>query len=160
MLKLGLTDAWGLIVLFHFCMFDVFYSKKLKQYPISPYSAFYLSSTCVCVCVCVLSHVQLFAIPFDCNPTRLHCPWNFPGKTTGVGCHFLLQAIFPTRRSNRHLLVSPAGRFFTTAPPRKPNSTYGNLKLRFVLLPCWNVFLIKERRQEWSHSFSLWVLSA
>ena len=22
-------------------------------------------------------------------PTRLLCPWNFPGKNTGVGCHFL-----------------------------------------------------------------------
>ena len=26
-----------------------------------------------------------------CNPTRLLCPWDFPGKNTGVGCHFLLQ---------------------------------------------------------------------
>ena len=24
----------------------------------------------------------------------LFCPWHFPGKNTGVGCHFLLQAIF------------------------------------------------------------------
>ena len=23
-------------------------------------------------------------------PARLLCPWNFPGKSTGVGCHFLL----------------------------------------------------------------------
>ena len=28
------------------------------------------------------------------------CPWDFPGKGTGVGCHFLLQRIFPTLRSN------------------------------------------------------------
>ena len=27
-------------------------------------------------------------------------PWNFPGKSTGVGCHFLLQGIFPTQGSN------------------------------------------------------------
>ena len=25
------------------------------------------------------------------KPTRLLCPWNFPGKNIGVGCHFLLQ---------------------------------------------------------------------
>ena len=25
------------------------------------------------------------------------CLWGFPGKNTGVGCHFLLQGIFPTR---------------------------------------------------------------
>ena len=26
-----------------------------------------------------------------CDPTGLLCPWDFPGKNTGVGCHFLLQ---------------------------------------------------------------------
>ena len=25
------------------------------------------------------------------QPTRLLCPWDSPGKNTGVGCHFLLQ---------------------------------------------------------------------
>ena len=33
-------------------------------------------------------------------PTRLLRPWDFPGKGTGVGCHFLLQGIFPTQGSN------------------------------------------------------------
>ena len=28
-------------------------------------------------------------------PTRLLCPWDFLGKNTGVGCHFLLQGIEP-----------------------------------------------------------------
>ena len=28
------------------------------------------------------------------------CPWKFPGKNTGVGCHFLLQEIFLTQGSN------------------------------------------------------------
>ena len=32
------------------------------------------------------------------------CPWDFPGKNTGAGCHFLLQGIFPTQRSNLGLL--------------------------------------------------------
>ena len=32
--------------------------------------------------------------------SRLLCPWDFPGKDTGVGCHFLLQGIFPFQRSN------------------------------------------------------------
>ena len=27
----------------------------------------------------------------------LLCPWDFPGKNTGVGCHFLLQGIFSTQ---------------------------------------------------------------
>ena len=29
--------------------------------------------------------------------------WDFPGKNTGVGCHFLLQGIFPTQGSNSGL---------------------------------------------------------
>ena len=34
------------------------------------------------------------------QPTRLPCPWNSPGKSTGVGCHCLLQGIFLTQGSN------------------------------------------------------------
>ena len=30
------------------------------------------------------------------KPFRLLCPWVFPGKNTGVGCHFLLQGVFLT----------------------------------------------------------------
>ena len=38
------------------------------------------------------------------QPTRLLCQWDFPGKNTGVGCHFLLQRIFPNQAQNLHLL--------------------------------------------------------
>ena len=31
--------------------------------------------------------------PHGLQPTRLLCPWDFPAKNTGVGCHFLLQEI-------------------------------------------------------------------
>ena len=34
------------------------------------------------------------------KPARLLCPWDFPGKNIGVGCRFLLQAIFPTQGLN------------------------------------------------------------
>ena len=37
-------------------------------------------------------------------PARLPCPWNSPGKNTGVGCHSLLQGIFPTQGLNLGLL--------------------------------------------------------
>ena len=36
--------------------------------------------------------------------TMLLCLWDFPGKSTGVGCHFLLQRIFPSQGSNPGLL--------------------------------------------------------
>ena len=32
------------------------------------------------------------------------CPWNFPGKKTGVGYHFLLQEIYLTQGLNQHYL--------------------------------------------------------
>ena len=32
------------------------------------------------------------------------CPWDSPGMNTGTGCHSLLQGIFPTHKSNLHLL--------------------------------------------------------
>ena len=34
---------------------------------------------------------------------RLLCPWHFPGKHTGEGCHFLLQGTFQTQGLNPHL---------------------------------------------------------
>ena len=42
--------------------------------------------------------------PHALYTTRFLCPWNFPGKSTGVGCHFLLQRIFPTQGLNPSLL--------------------------------------------------------
>ena len=59
-----------------------------------------------------LSRVRLFLIPTGLYPTRRLCPRGFPGKDTGVGCHFLLQGIFPTQRLNLCLLH--------TEPPGKP----------------------------------------
>jgi len=38
-------------------------------------------------CSLVSDSLQLHGL----QPTRLLCPWDFPGKSTGVGCHFLLQ---------------------------------------------------------------------
>ena len=42
--------------------------------------------------------------PHGLQPTRLLCPWDFPGKDTGVGFHSLLQGIFPTQGANPGLL--------------------------------------------------------
>ena len=43
---------------------------------------------------------------------RLLCPWDSPGKNTGVGCHALIQVIFLTQGSNLSPVLT--GRFFTT----------------------------------------------
>ena len=42
--------------------------------------------------------------PCGSQPTRLLCPWDSPGKNTGMGCHALLQGIFWTQGSNPSLL--------------------------------------------------------
>ena len=50
--------------------------------------------------------------PRGLRPVRLLCPWDAPGKNTGVGCHFLLQGIFSTLGSNLcllHLMYWQAG---------------------------------------------------
>ena len=57
----------------------------------------------------ILSCVGHSATPRT-EPIRLLCPWDSPGKSTGVGCHFLLQGIFPTQDFQMALAVkkSPA----------------------------------------------------
>ena len=40
---------------------------------------------CLCMSVCMLSRFSYVWL------TRLLCPWDSPGKNTGVGCHFLLR---------------------------------------------------------------------
>ena len=42
--------------------------------------------------------------PRELEPTRLLCPWDSPGKNSGVGSHSLLQRIFLTQGSNLGLL--------------------------------------------------------
>ena len=58
------------------------------------------------LCNCVLGHsITSRALrPHGLQPTRPLCPWNFPGKNTGVGCHFLLQGVFSTQRLNPSFL--------------------------------------------------------
>ena len=47
------------------------------------------------------------------QPTRLCCPWDSPGKNTGVGCHFLLQCIkvekWKVKSLSRVWLLRPHG---------------------------------------------------
>ena len=43
--------------------------------------------------------------PHRLQPSRLLWPWDFLGKNTGVGCHFLLQGIFLTQGLNLRLLL-------------------------------------------------------
>ena len=94
------------------------------------YSKIYKFTVCVCVsvclCVCVqsLSHVQIF-MAYELQPIRFLCPWNFPGRNTGVGCHFILPGDFPTQGLNLHLLHLLCWQVdsLQLALPVKPNMT-------------------------------------
>ena len=74
---------------------------------------------------CVLSRVRLFVtlLAVAHQVPLSVCPRDSPGQNTGVGCHFLLQGIFPTQGSNSHLLhllhwqansltLAPSGKLF------------------------------------------------
>ena len=53
--------------------------------------------------------------PTDCSPPGSSVHGDSPGRNTGVGCHALLQGIFPTQASNPHhlhckgILLKPSG---------------------------------------------------
>ena len=51
------------------------------------------SIACCCCCCYVTSVVSDSVRPHRRQPIRLPCPWDSPGKNTGVGCHFLLQCM-------------------------------------------------------------------
>ena len=68
-----------------------------------------VKSSIPCVCVCLYAVLSCSVVshslrPFAFQPTRLHCPRDFSGKNTGVGCRFLLQGIFSTQGSKQCLL--------------------------------------------------------
>ena len=78
------------------------------------------------MCVCVYTHsvtqsCPTLRNPMDCSLARLFCPWNFLGKNTEVGCHFLSPGDLPNPGIAPTSLESPAwaGGFFTTEPPGK-----------------------------------------
>ena len=88
------------------------------------------------------SHVQLFATP--CNPR------DSPGKNTGVGCHAILQGIFPTQGSNLSLLCLLHWQVdsLSLAPPAKPEyvvytlilTTYQDANTRKMTEVCFVIY--------------------
>ena len=81
--------------------------------------------------VCVCSVVSDSLPPHGMEPARLLGPWDFPGKNTGVGCHFLLQWIFLTQGLNAVSCVSCTGRWILYC--------CGHLEKKSILCG-WNVW--------------------
>ena len=90
--------------------------------------------------------------PHGLSPTKPFCPWDFPGENTGVGCHFLLQGIFPTQESNQVLLhcrqiLIPAELPWNHPPPPPPflNETvykFWDLDFWTLIRKCTNSLLV------------------
>ena len=90
---------------------------KVMVFPVVMYKC---KKACMLTC---FSHVRLFLTLWTVEPARLLCPWDSPGKNTGVGYHFLLQRIFPMQGLNLHplhLLHWQAG-CLPLVPPGKPH---------------------------------------
>ena len=69
-----------------------------------PLALWIFSSGYVLLCVCSVAQSCPTLGPHGLKAARLLCPWDSPDKNTGVGCHSLLQGIFPTQGSSPHLL--------------------------------------------------------
>ena len=65
-------------------LYSMLYFKMRKSHDIQP---------CCCCCCQVTSVMSNSVRPHRRQPTRLPCPWDSPGKNTGVGCHFLLKCM-------------------------------------------------------------------
>ena len=75
------------------------------------------------VCVWLLSVMRDTLWPHRLAYQTL-CPWDSPGKKSGMGCHFLLQRIFLTQGSNPSLLclLQWQADSLPLAPPKKSNN--------------------------------------
>ena len=69
------------------------------------------------------------------EPTRILSIWEFPGKNARVGCHSLLQGTLPNP-GIEPASPAPAGRFFTTEPPRKPYFVCNNVNRSIPISQC------------------------
>ena len=76
---------------------------------------------------CVKYVLVAQSCPTLCYPIDCRNPWDFSGKNTGAGCHFLLQGIFPTQGSNLGLLH--CSRFFTIWATRDIKPETPSLKM-------------------------------
>ena len=59
--------------------------------------------------------------PHRWQPTRLPCPWDSPGKNTGVGCHFLLQCMKVKSESEVAQLCPTLSDPMDCSPPGSPS---------------------------------------
>ena len=109
-----------------------------------------------------VSHSVVFdsSQPQELQPTRLLCPWDSPGRNTGVSSHSLLQGIISTQGSNPGLpqcsqilyhlshqwspsyLISEEGKTFLLLWLEKTNETSVPIIFSLVIADIFNFILI------------------
>ena len=120
------------------------YFNKVKQWCNSEWLSFMERVRFAVCCAQSLSRVQnVICNLMECSPPGSSVHVDSPGKNTGVGCHSLLQRIFPAsnQEANPRLLTSPAlaGEFFTTSTTWEAlvqPLLHSNLEGSPVWLPC------------------------
>ena len=81
-------------------------------------------------------------------PARLICPWYFPGKNTGMGCHFLLQEIFLTQGLNPRLLHCRWILDFSAISETK-HYKLGDLKQQKFIVSCFWRLEVENTKKFW-----------
>ena len=89
--------------------------------------------------------------PHRRQPTRLPCPWDSPGKNTGVGCHFLLQCMKVKRESEVTQSCPTLRDPMDCSPPGSP--VHGIFQARVLE---WGAIAFSER-QLYLQAFSLFI---
>ena len=105
---------------------------------------------CVCPTLCNPMDPTL-CDPMDCSSPGSFYSWNFPGKNTAAGCHFLLQGISQTQGSNLCLL-----QWQVDALPLAPPGKFSGNLLRWIYQEGNGYFrLFKEGHAKWEETYSL-----
>ena len=100
----------------------------------------------------VASTMPDFPWHYGLKPTRLLCPWDSPGKNTGVGCHALPQGIKPSSPASSGLQAD----FSPTEPPGKPRfNAYNIVNLLSHIKRKTRIFF----HWEWSGVLSWWIVA-
>ena len=107
-----------------------------RQNSLTTRTAYTTELTCLPVLCCVaLSRSVVSGSLWPLEPARLLCPWDAPGKNTGVGCRALLQGSFPNQGLNPG--IPHWGRFLTIWAARETQQFQSPL---FCLSPhCWSL---------------------
>ena len=127
------SSLTGVFLRFPLPLLSVYFSKiflaffkKKKNKSLCEVSRVHVRSAAL-VGSCLVASAQ----PWGPQPARLLCPWEPPGKNTGVGC----RARFQTQaREGTHVFCTGyiAREFFTAEPPGKPIESHSLYQLQYI----------------------------